>query len=80
MSLETDTAKDIESLNKPDDSAHGFYDATTLKNPDEYDDDGHIKRKGETRRDQHLKCVYREVCIAFLRQLLVLLPLSMRPL
>ena len=46
MPLETATALDIESLNKPDDSAHGVYNATTLKNADDYDDDGHVKRTG----------------------------------
>lgn len=71
MSLHTETANDIESLNKPDDSAHGFYDATTLKNPDEYDDDGHIKRKGRTNRVGLLDSVSRAVYVACLRQLLV---------
>ena len=46
MPLKTETALDIESLNKPDDSAHGVYDATTLKNADDYDEDGHVKRTG----------------------------------
>lgn len=46
MPLETATALDIESLNKPDDSAHGVYNATTLKNADDIDDDGHVKRTG----------------------------------
>lgn len=48
MSVETTTALDIESLNKPDDSAHGLYNATTLKNADELDDDGHVKRTGKS--------------------------------
>ena len=48
MSLETSDARDIESLNKPDDSAHGAYNATTLKNADEFDEDGHVKRTGKT--------------------------------
>ena len=46
MPFETATAMDVESLNKPDDSAHGVYNATTLKNADDYDEDGHVKRKG----------------------------------
>lgn len=47
MTARTETAHDVESLNKPDDSAHGAYNATTLKNADEHDEDGHIARKGE---------------------------------
>ena len=46
MPLETASALDIESLNKPDDSAHGVYNTTTLKNADERDEDGHVKRTG----------------------------------
>ncbi|KAL3149470.1 hypothetical protein ABBQ32_002254 [Trebouxia sp. C0010 RCD-2024] len=46
MSLETGDVRDIESLNKPDDSAHGAYNATTLKNADDLDEDGHVKRTG----------------------------------
>ena len=38
--------KDPESLNMPDDSAHNAYNATTLKNADDVDEDGHHKRKG----------------------------------
>lgn len=47
MSLETGDVRDIESLNKPDDSAHGAYNATTLKNADDLDEDGHVKRTGD---------------------------------
>ena len=38
--------KDPESLNRPDDSAHNAYNATTLKNADDVDEDGHHKRTG----------------------------------
>ncbi len=41
--------KDPESLNMPDDSAHNTYNATTLKNADEVDEDGHHKRTGGPR-------------------------------
>ncbi len=52
MSSSTDIArmlkdvKDPESLNMPDDSAHNAYNATTLKNADDVDEDGHHKRTG----------------------------------
>lgn len=40
--------KDPEkALTMPDDSAHGAYNATTLKDADETDEDGHRKRKGD---------------------------------
>ena len=44
MAVRTDEVHDLESLNKPDDSAHGTYNATTLKDADNLDEDGHIKR------------------------------------
>ena len=47
MAVTTDAVRDIESLNKPDDSAHNAYNATTLKDADDRDEDGHIKRTGE---------------------------------
>lgn len=47
MAVKTGEARDLESLNKPDDSAHNAYNATTLKDADNLDEDGHIKRTGE---------------------------------
>ena len=44
--VHTAEAKDIESLNKPDDTAHGAYNVSTLKDSDERDEDGHLKRTG----------------------------------
>ncbi|DBA70321.1 TPA: hypothetical protein ACH3X2_011743 [Trebouxia sp. C0005] len=46
MAVKTGEARDLESLNKPDDSAHNAYNATTLKDADNLDEDGHIKRTG----------------------------------
>ncbi len=47
MAVNTGEVRDVESLNKPDDSAHNAYNATTLKDADNLDEDGHIKRTGE---------------------------------
>ncbi len=47
MAVKTGEVRDVESLNKPDDSAHNAYNATTLKDADNLDEDGHIKRTGE---------------------------------
>lgn len=45
------TVKDVKdpekALNMPDDSAHGAYNLTTLKDADEQDEDGHRKRTGK---------------------------------
>ena len=35
-----------KALNRPEDSAHGAYNATTLKDADALDEDGHRKRTG----------------------------------
>ena len=47
MAVKTGEVRDVESLNKPDDSAHNAYDATTLKDAGNLDEDGRIKRTGE---------------------------------
>ena len=54
--VHTAEAKDIESLNKPDDTAHGAYNVSTLKDSDERDEDGHLKRTG-VMRSYNLNCV-----------------------
>lgn len=58
---------DPESLNKPDDSAHERFNETTLKDTDERDEDGHLRRKGTCFAKQISSCTGPcYVCISYL--------------